>query len=381
MVKSLVMNDRASHERVFGLDLLRAIAILLVFGLHGLYILQPHTAPIHYGHIAAFLGVELFFVLSGFLIGGILIRDIEQAPGTGPLPPAVLKNFWLRRWYRTLPNYYLFLLLEILLIRFWHDIPLHEFRDYFFFLQNFAWAQPNFYEVSWSLAVEEWFYLLMPLGLSAACRLTRSRAQAVLATALVAIVSVSLVRLAFVLAAQPLWDAAVRKVVVFRLDSIMFGVLGAYLAHYHRAQWEKASRPVFFAGAALFLFSIYLWAGKDPDQSVVMRTSWFTFVSLSTLCFFPLFSRWKHAEGPLARAVTYLSKISYSLYLCHFLILSALMRFFRENIEESAFVSFVLYAVFNLASLAVAAAVYEWFEKPMTRLRDKRTRRVEPSLG
>ena len=87
--------------RNFGLDILRAVAIGLVLLAHGLTSATAHSklrVPLATG---AFFGVELFFVLSGFLIGGILFRSIAEA---GVFTPAALRGFWLRRWFRTLPN-------------------------------------------------------------------------------------------------------------------------------------------------------------------------------------------------------------------------------------------------------------------------------------
>src|SRR5436190_15587708 len=94
-------------KRVYGLDILRAVAILLVVLIHG-------TALIGESPIGMFTylkipdGVNLFFVLSGYLIGTILSKHITTEKFT--LKP--LLNFWQRRWFRTLPNYYLFLLIN-----------------------------------------------------------------------------------------------------------------------------------------------------------------------------------------------------------------------------------------------------------------------------
>src|ERR1700722_16417443 len=95
--------------RNYGLDLLRAAAIGLVLISHfslvfvGLFDPNPVVQP------AGFLGVELFFVLSGFLIGQILLRTVLVSP---VLP--TVKIFWSRRWFRTLPAYYV--VITILLV-------------------------------------------------------------------------------------------------------------------------------------------------------------------------------------------------------------------------------------------------------------------------
>src|SRR5204863_5095522 len=92
------MTSRAT-DRVFGLDLLRAAAIMMVICAHGFVVLYPHFGDALgvFGH-GGFYGVELFFVLSGFLIGQILIRR-----GLALGRAANVAVFYVRRWFRTLP--------------------------------------------------------------------------------------------------------------------------------------------------------------------------------------------------------------------------------------------------------------------------------------
>src|SRR5450759_5386369 len=92
-------------DRVFGLDVLRAAAIMGVVCAHGFVVLYPHLVGVLgiFGH-GGFYGVELFFVLSGFLIGQILIRE---GPALGHA--ANVAVFYVRRWFRTLPLFFLFL--------------------------------------------------------------------------------------------------------------------------------------------------------------------------------------------------------------------------------------------------------------------------------
>ena len=105
---------------------IRFLAVFLVLMDHWLV----PTIPFPLGH----LGVVIFFVLSGFLIGGILIKLLEaQKPNI-----KLLVNFWSRRWLRTLPAY--FTVLILLIIYQYTVIPEFKFSDfsrYFFFLQNF----------------------------------------------------------------------------------------------------------------------------------------------------------------------------------------------------------------------------------------------------
>ena len=138
-------------ERNIGLDILRTWAIILVVLGHGNHLfpkeIRSYTALPHYID-----GVSIFFVLSGFLIGGIIINKFLNKD---KLLFINLKEFLLRRWYRTLPLYFIILVLLIVLN---FDEWNFDFT-FFFFLQNLYYSQSNFFPVSWSLAVEEHFYL------------------------------------------------------------------------------------------------------------------------------------------------------------------------------------------------------------------------------
>lgn len=153
-----------SHYRIIGLDLLRAISIILVLFSHGggFFLRTSHSllSPIVYMGIT---GVEIFFILSGYLIGTILIKNFKDGC---TLKKA--KIFLIRRWFRTIPNYLLFLLINLLVFYFTHDSDFTTSRmtSLFFhhltFTQNFSsYEITTFFPESWSLSIEEWFYVLI----------------------------------------------------------------------------------------------------------------------------------------------------------------------------------------------------------------------------
>jgi len=98
------------HPRVFGLDLVRAVAVLAVLFAHGCDLLGPAFSAPRTAQAFAVGGVELFFVLSGVLIGGIIIDGVRR-------DVRWVANFWTRRWLRTLPNSFVFLALNVFLFR------------------------------------------------------------------------------------------------------------------------------------------------------------------------------------------------------------------------------------------------------------------------
>lgn len=144
-------------NRIYGLDILRAIAILFVVIEHGGNFLPEKLSKIQLSLLID--GVSIFFVLSGFLIGGILIKTLE----TQKASLKTLFNFWKRRWLRTLPNYFLILITLYILSIFSIVQKPQEIIKYVFFIQNFNAQHPSFFPEAWSLSIEEWFYIIIPI--------------------------------------------------------------------------------------------------------------------------------------------------------------------------------------------------------------------------
>lgn len=143
------------NRRNYGLDLVRFLAVSMVLVIHGIQELFHIAIP--YFWIIPPLGVELFFSLSGFLIGRILIKKINQDSYSF----FEIREFWVRRLLRILP---LYLTLYFIYLVFYNLFlyPVKFDFSYLFFLQNLKTA-PRFFGESWSLSIEEWFYLLVPL--------------------------------------------------------------------------------------------------------------------------------------------------------------------------------------------------------------------------
>lgn len=138
----------AGHYRYPGLDFLRALAIVLVVNCHAA---TAFGSPADYRVLQlGGKGVDLFFVLSGWLLGRQLMRELRD---TGTVD---LRRFWYRRWLRTLPAYY-----AVLAFTFAWQIAKGNYHlrwSYLFFGQTYLTDLPYF-GVSWSLCVEEHFYL------------------------------------------------------------------------------------------------------------------------------------------------------------------------------------------------------------------------------
>lgn len=369
-----------TSQRIFGLDFLRAFAITSVIIGHGAYIFPKEWPNISW--FFAFDGVSVFFVLSGFLVGYTFIE-------TFILPSFTYKTlaiFWLKRALRTLPNYYFMLFLLVLLgLIYKEDLTLISVHRFFFFGQN-LWQPPSlwFFPESWSLAVEEWFYLLFPLLAFVFAKLLKLPPKTILLLVMLMFISgCFMVRwYRFMHATEvtiPIWDAYFRKQVVTQLDGIMFGVLGAYLAIFHAQHWKKYAKLLFGIGCLLFLTHKYVLFKIIPLTKLFGTVFSFPMVSVAVLMMLPLLSQWNPKGGFMVRQITRVSLISYSLYLVHLSlvqtwILPALP--FPENHQHLSYLSFLKYALYWCLSLGLALLQYRYIEQPGMLLREKWLRRL-----
>ena len=364
----------ATSKRVFGADLMRAIAILIVIIPHGL---NAFSTPIHnrlgqVGLLGGTMGVEIFFVLSGFLIGSILL---SLAPDFNNI--RVLPSFWLRRWFRTLPNYYLFIIINIVLILLLfpkQTIP--NIAPYLVFSQNWLWPNPlGFFQEAWSLAVEEWFYLLFPISLFLIYRLSKSFTTAFLLSAVIFIIIPTLVRVQMAFMPNLInWDENFRKVMFIRLDAIMYGVLAAWIKKRFLANWIKFRIPFLVIGS-LILFFTWLFALQQTfNTSFFAKTFLFSLISIGVACTLPVCDQWTISkENVLTRLIRSIALWSYSMYLSNLLIVRVFI-YIRPKIPPHPFlVDVIFFILFYVICAAISAVIYTYFEKPTTALREKFT--------
>ncbi len=336
------------HGRVFGLDLVRGIAVLGVLVAHySAFIRAPQDKPSLLAMLYGELGVDLFFVLSGFLIGGLLIEVSEQAPNwQGWL------RFMIRRWMRILPLYFLWIVVVLVLAKVTGQ-HIQRPLAYAVFLQNFAWPMPGDSQltISWSLSVEEWFYLLFSatlLGLAA----FRPRRALVVSCATFIVVPLCL-RVAFGDAAN--FDLGLRRVAVYRLDAIAYGVvvIGLYRCW---PQWLNRMRWGLFAtGLAL------VWLALRTGPAMI-----FTLLPLAMALLLPamfaLARPWRFVDA----AIHWLSTRSYGIYLIHLNVMWASAWF----AARTGLVDWRILAAGSIAATFVLVdLLYRYFERPILALR------------
>lgn len=359
------------RSRVFGLDLMRALAIIFVVIGHGTMLEKADT---NFPFIKLIDGVELFFVLSGFLIGGILIKSFLKADEPGL---SFLGNFWIRRWFRTLPNYYLVLLLNIVFVYF--GIIQEDFNrfnwKFFFFLQNFSQPLYGFFWESWSLTIEEWFYLLFPIILLTiflpfARRASSARVKKYAFFTAIAIFLLTPLMLRFFKASQfevdEFWlSVKIYKVVIYRLDGIALGLLAAFIKHYYAGFWSKIKYPAFFAGLIISYWILYSTWIPNAFETKVFKIFYLSFGCFLLL---PFFDSLKRAPVLIRNIFTHISLISYSMYLLNLALISEVI---RDNFApRDATTAWLMYAVYWISVIVFSTLLYKYFEKPVMDLRD-----------
>jgi peptidoglycan/LPS O-acetylase OafA/YrhL len=334
------------RKYIFGLDVIRASAILLV--------IVSHTKVALMGLGVA--GVELFFVLSGYLVGGIFLTEILRArEGFG----ALLLRFWQRRWARTIPSYLLFFAIWLVLLP-PVDMSLLNLASYALFLQNFAWPSDGFYAVSWSLAVEEWFYLLIP-GLATILLVATRRPWLSLgATCAFIVVASALIRLIPTITD---FKFGMQMVVIYRLDALAIGVLAAMLARQKPGLWRLCARawPVaLLVLVAISYVTIEYRVGMPNWQATLLLS----LLPVTSVILLARAVSIRDMGGIAGTSIKKISQWSYSLYLCHFPVLQLLY-----GIPGYADLPSVGKMLAKLVALGVAillsAMLYRWFEKPL----------------
>src|SRR5205085_11046291 len=113
--------------------------------------------------------------------------------------------------------------------------------SYFFFFQNFAWPHPKFFPEAWSLCVEEWFYLLFPIACYLFYKILKDKSRSVLFAALIFITVPFILRIIMYRSGTGIhtWTDDIQKVVVLRLDSLMYGILAAYFFRFRKEYWIR----------------------------------------------------------------------------------------------------------------------------------------------
>jgi peptidoglycan/LPS O-acetylase OafA/YrhL/lysophospholipase L1-like esterase len=341
-------------KRSASLDFLRGAAAFAVAIPHYLTANAPFQP---FAEAFAIAGVEIFFVLSGFVLAPQIVDWVVDKPWRN------LGVFLIRRWMRTIPPYVVALVVIAVLTG---NLMTADFVRYLLYVENlFSSANHvDFYPVAWSLAVEEWFYLLFAPALFLVARLLgRGDRRLELIFAILIIVVVGAARLSV---SPHDWDLNVRRVTLFRIDSIVWGFL-LYLALERRSPIGlDAASGRWRLGALFALLAVAIPLELGVAILALDGDSWaqlaFPYAS-AAFGMIAVGAVWM-SEGlfrnRFVRGVSfYLGRISYSAYLFHLILIMAL-----KPMLAAAPLALQL-AVYGLAILALSTVFFAGFERPI----------------
>jgi peptidoglycan/LPS O-acetylase OafA/YrhL len=367
-----------TFSRLLGLDCLRALAISLVVLSHITFLLYPDTTSIliDFVRIMGAIGVDLFFVLSGYLIGGILLKILKEEH----LQWTSLFSFWKRRWLRTLPNYFLVLFLNVIVALI---IGVSLPRDVFIynlFLQNFASEHPDFFTEAWSLSIEEFAYLLLPFLLFLSVMLFKKGNSELLffRTSMLVIIILTIFKMVYYFDSSintyHEWSTSFRKVVIYRMDSIYYGFIAVFCVKRFSNFVESKKNILLILGLVLFaLLHIVIYVFNLLPQS---HLGFYVFiylqiVGISLALLFPYFLHLKRAVFG-QQLIEFVSKRSYAIYLVNYSLILLNIKLFFDLHSLNIFEKIAIVILFLLVTTVISNIMYVYFEKPILKFRDRR---------
>jgi peptidoglycan/LPS O-acetylase OafA/YrhL len=356
---------RREERRDVGLDALRVFAIFEVVMLH----LQSRRVPLPDWTHALFsqgrMGVDIFFVLSGFLLGSWLLQRIRSEP-EGRLTLPSIRRFLRRRYFKTLPLYFIYV--AVFASAGWLTFG----PSYLTFTANYF--DPYGCSYLWSLQVEEIFYLLLPLTL---WLVTRASPRVVMPLIVVALLFSPVMRF---LAPPSSTPAEYLKNLYWlthtRLDGLVLGTLLSAARLWNLPVWQQLRRHrmlCFVAGAGIIAFLQWSHARETMFRTRGVATvEYFALAVASALLVVSLYG---HAsQSWWARVLELLSKATYAIYLAHPIVLLALDRYGLQSASPTlnlavpllltALLSWILYSIekviYSNQDRAVARASQGW---------------------
>jgi peptidoglycan/LPS O-acetylase OafA/YrhL len=358
----------ATRNRQPGLDLLRAIAIVLVVLYHaGLFgFVLPYDVQ-RFGWV----GVDLFFVLSGYLIAGQLLSALARGKS-----PHVRRFYW-RRALRILPAFLVIVAICVFLPS-WREYPtMPPVWKFLTFTQNLGLRGGTTFSHAWSLCIESQFYLLLPLLLLALARLRWGHWIVPCAVVLGGIVLRGLIARANLNSPAPsfaVWQKFIYYPTYARLDPLTMGVCLAALEHFRPKWWAtltKMAQWIWIPGLAAIVLALAL---AEETLSVASCAFGFPLIALG---FSALLLCAVSPALPFSRVAipgaAFLATVAYSVYLSHKLIIHWTLTFgAAHSIAETSVTGYLLMIS---SILVVGSALFFAVERPFLQMRQRYVKR------
>jgi peptidoglycan/LPS O-acetylase OafA/YrhL len=374
-------SDRSAHHepqptgtRIESLDVLRGLAIFLVLGRHMPEIPQglPRFMIVAFNgwRHGGWAGVDLFFVLSGFLVSGLLFREYQRRREVGA------GRFLVRRGFKIYPGFYFLLLITAIYYR--HaSPPTIRWISECLFLQGYL---PRIWSQSWSLAIEEHFYLLLALTIAVLARRNRGASDPfrVLVPAIIVIAITELLVRVLWLSYRPGEMDPHLAPTHLRLDSLSFGVLLGYWYAFHRPQLTTAVQSrratIAVASAVAILLGTTLSVTHAFTLTVGFTLLYLGFGGVLLLALIPPprpAGPWRHPVlRTTMRAAAWIGTYSYAIYLWHFAVSAWAPPLMQHVIGWTPSPAPGL-AIYFVGAIGLGVVMTKLIERPLLRLRNR----------
>jgi peptidoglycan/LPS O-acetylase OafA/YrhL len=362
-----------SSARSNGLDTLRASAILLVFLSHEAF--RSHSSTLGVLADAGWIGVDLFFVLSGYLIANQVLAGLNRDEELS------LAAFYARRAFRTWPAYWVVLACYFLFPSWMGGNTPPALWRFLTFTQNFNLPTGTAFSHAWSLCVEEQFYLVLPLGVLVSLKFGLRRRQIWYALGLLPLVGIT-ARAFLWTRYGPAWKGNLNGYyphiyysTLCRFDEFLPGIAVAILRHSYPEIWRRLmvrGRLLSALAAVCVSVAFYVaYARFVDDQNGYMPFMTVFGYSILALLFAVAVTAALSPSSPISRAripgAYHLALWSYSIYLSH----KAVGNILAQALGPLGVSPWTLFFVVAGVSIMIGALLYYLIEQPFMRLRDR----------
>ena len=338
-------------ERYSSIDLLRFIAASSVAFTHLIILNSNSSLNLE---IISSISVEVFFIISGFVLAPQIIALAKNNNFYN------YKIFLIRRWYRTIPIYILSLILTSIIL---DKIFSLDFVKYLLFIQNFIFltVKSDYFSISWSLSVEEWFYIIFPLFLIIGFKINSFyKSINILSLSWFFIFLILLIRIFYVNDGD--WGTNIRRIVIFRLDAIVFG----FILYFYKDRINFNLINFFILIIFFLIFSKFLF--EIMKLNALQRINFYQFIfhycvaiwgSLVVILFYLIEKMINNIN--INKVNIFLGKISYSIYLFHLLTI-----YLVSSLNFSLTPTIL---IFILLQITISVIIYYFFEEPILKSR------------
>ena len=341
-----LIDSEILKTRKASIDIYRGIAILLVI-------------LFHFDHLLSigFIGVDLFFVISGYLVSRVLLKEIKSNQNIN------WKSFFIKRVTKILPSYYFFIIGGTIIARLLllesnpeQVIPLSELPRYLFFYLNYNMTFSWSFELAWSLCVEEHFYIFLVLFFLIISSVSLiSKKIKLLKISLLSFIAISIL---FKIAGHFYgWDTY--SATHMRMDALFLGVL---LSFQEINEKKVSSNSKNYTLIGIVILSFTITAFYFTNESSFFRQSFFH--ALIPIGFYFLIRGTLFSNFKAFSFVRVLAYYSYNWYLWHALIGFLIL----NKLELPIFIALPLYLI---TTFVMAVLTTKFVEEPILKSRKK----------